>query len=211
MRQVGREDGPKRVAYGGPVLPAPRRPVDSPAAGQGDADVDQWLAGKAKEGDVDAFEALVRRHRAQIYRIALRIVGNPQDAQDVTQDVLIQLWGSLGGFLGHSAFTTWLYRMVVNRSLNHRKRHPRTVSLLEVDRPAIAGADQEVIARRRMHATSQAIAALPAEQRAVVVLHQLEGFSYADTAAILAIPESTVRGRLARGRRALADQLKDWA
>lgn len=199
-----------RVSYGEPVLPAPHGSVESSAAGPGNSDIDEWLVAKAKDGDVDAFEALVRRHHSQIYRIALRIVGNPQDAQDVTQDVLIQLWGSLAGFLGSSAFTTWLYRMVVNRSLNHRRRTRPPVSLFEDDRPAAAGPAEEVIARHRADATARTIAALPAEQRAVVVLHQMEGFSYAEVAAILAIPESTVRGRLARGRRTLADQLREW-
>lgn len=173
------------------------------------ADVDGWLVGKALEGDADAFEALVRRHHTRIYRIALRIVGNPQDAQDVTQDVLIQLWGSLAGFLGGSTFTTWLYRIVVNRSLNHRRRSHPTVPLLGDDRPA-AGPAEEVIARQRADATARAIGNLPAEQRAVIVLHQLEDFSYAEVAAILGVPESTVRGRLARGRRTLVEQLREW-
>ena len=200
-----------RVPYGEPVLPAPHTSVESPAAGPDNSDIDEWLVAKAKEGDADAFEALVRRHHVRIYRIALRIVGNPHDAQDVTQDVLVQLWGSLAGFLGSAAFTTWLYRMVVNRSLNHRKRRPSTVSMLEDDRPAAAGPAEEVIARQRADATARAIAALPAEQRAAVVLHQLEGFSYAEVAAILGISESTVRGRLARGRRTLVEQLREWA
>ena len=167
--------------------------------------------GKAREGDADAFEALVRRHQAQIYRIALRILGNPQEAQDVTQDVLIQLWGSLAGFLGSAAFTTWLYRMVVNRSLSHRKRLHPAAALLEDDRTTDAGPAEQAIAHQRADAAGRAIATLPADQRAVFVLHQLEGFSYAEVAAILGISESTVRGRLARGRRILADRLRDWA
>lgn len=160
---------------------------------------------------MDAFEALVRRHRARVYRIALRIVDDPQEAQDVTQDVLIQMWGSLAGFLGGSTFSTWLYRMVVNRSLNHRKRGTRTVPLLDDDRPEGTEPADMVIARQRAAATAAAIAALPKEQRSVFVLHQMEGFSYAEVAAILHVPEPTVRGRLARGRRTLLDQLKDWA
>lgn len=201
--------------YGKPVLPPPSyrdSAAGGPSAGVTTAaEVDQWLVGKAVEGDVDAFEALVRRHRTRIYRIALRIVGNPQDAQDVTQDVLIQMWGSLAGFLGGSTFSTWLYRMVVNRSLNHRTRGARTVPLQEEKRPERDEPADVVIARQRAAATAEAIATLPAEQRSVFVLHQMEGFSYAEVAAILRIPEATVRGRLARGRRTLLHQLKDWA
>lgn len=211
-------DGVRRpivgVPYGEPVLPAPGRSVEPPAAGSGNSSIDEWLVAKAKDGDADAFDALIRRHHTQIYRIALRILGNPHDAQDVTQDVLIQLWGSLAGFLGSSAFTTWLYRMVVNRSLNHRRRSQATApsaALLQDDRPVATGPAEEVIARQRADATARAISALPAEQRAVVVLHQLEGFAYTEVAAILGVPESTVRGRLARGRRTLVEQLREWA
>lgn len=126
------------------------------------------------------------------------------------------MWGSLAGFLGSSTFTTWLYRIVVNRSLNHRRRGARTIALLDDVKPAATGPADEgpaevVIARHRARATAQAIASLPAEQRSVFVLHQMEGFSYAEVAAILGVPEPTVRGRLARGRRALLDQLRSWA
>ena len=193
------------------MLPPPHRPDNAGNGASQDPAIDNWLIGKAVEGDADAFEALVRRHRGRIYRIALRIVGNPQDAQDVTQDILIQLWGSLAGFLGGATFTTWLYRMVVNRSLNHRKKRTRTVPLVEEDRPHGPGPAEVVIAGQRAAATAAAVAALPAEQRSVFVLCQLERLSYAEVAAILRLPESTVRGRLARSRRTLLDELKDWA
>jgi RNA polymerase sigma-70 factor (ECF subfamily) len=105
---------------------------------------------------------------------------------------------------------------VANRSLNHRRRGARTLALLEDTRPAAAGPAEEgpaevVIARQRAGATAQAIASLPADQRSVFVLYQMEGFSYAEVATILRIPESTVRGRLARGRRTLLEQLRSWA
>lgn len=82
-----------------------------------DAQADAWLIAKVTSGDVDAYEVLVRRHRDRIYRIALRMLGDPHDAEDVAQDVVIQLWTALAGFAGTSAFTTWLYRVVVNRCI----------------------------------------------------------------------------------------------
>jgi RNA polymerase sigma-70 factor (ECF subfamily) len=191
----------------GRVQPVP----PAPAVGVGDPAADGWLVGKARGGDVAAFEALVRRHRTRVYRIALRILGDPHDAQDVTQDVFIQVWTALAGFLGGSAFTTWLYRITVNRSLNHRQRRRATVPLPDDDPPGGTGPADEVVARHRAQATAEAIVSLPADQRAVFVLHQMEGFSYLEVAAILSLPEATVRGRLARARRALLDQLRDWA
>lgn len=169
-----------------------------------------WLVGKARGGDLQAYEVLVRRHRVRAYRIALRILGNPQDAEDVTQEVFLKLWTSLGGFLGGSTFTTWLYRIVVNRSLNHRQRRGDTASLPEHGLPTTAGAEETVIAWHRAEATARVIAALPANQRVVFVLHQMEGLPYQEVAAILDVPETTVRGRLARARRTLLDQLRDW-
>lgn len=187
----------------------PNQPVST--TGGEDPAADGWLVGKARGGDVDAFEVLVRRHRTRVYRIALRILGDPHDAQDVTQDVFIQIWTALAGFLGGSTFTTWLYRVTVNRSLNHRQRRRVALPLPDDDPPAGAGPADEVIARHRARATARAIASLPADQQAVFVLHQMEGLSYSEVAAILSLPEPTVRGRLARARRALLGRLRDWA
>lgn len=195
------------------------RPVSStdparslrPRSDVGDPAADRWLVGKARSGDMDAFESLVRRHRTRVYRIALRIVGDPHDAQDVTQDVFIQAWAGLAGFLGGSAFTTWLYRITVNRALNHRQRRRESDPLPEQGPPASSSPADEVIARERAIATTRAIAALPADQRAVFVLHQMEGLSYSEVAAILRLSEATVRGRLARARRTLADELREWS
>ena len=190
-------------------MPAPL-PEPDPRPGP-DAEVDEWLVGRASRGDVEAFEALVRRHRQRVYRIALRIVGDPQDAEDVTQDIFVQVWATMAGFLGGSTFTTWLYRMVVNRSLNHRRRTHPTLPLADHDRPARGETADVVIAQQRAAATAAAIAALPAEQRVVFVLHQMEGLSYTEICAVLRLPEPTVRGRLARARRTLLDELREWA
>ena len=187
----------------GPDPGPPSDIEDNPAA-------DSWLVGKARSGDLDAFESLVLRHRTRVYRIALRIVGNRDDAQDVTQDVFIQAWTAIAGVLGGSMFTTWLYRITVNRALNHRQRRRDTLPLPDQDTPAPGGPAEEVIARHRAAATARAIAALPPDQRAAFVLHQMEGLSYSEVAAILALPEATIRGRLARARRTLFDALREW-
>lgn len=191
--------------------PAGARPSNAPV----DPEADAWLVGRARTGDGDALEVLIRRHRTRAYRIALRIVGNEQDAEDITQDVFLHVIAALAGFLGDSAFSTWLYRIVVNRALNHRQRH-RTSSPLD-DLPAAAvpverdGTEDTVVARHRIGATARAVADLPDDQRAAFVLHHMEGLSYREVAAILDISEATVRGRLARARLTLLDRLREWA
>jgi RNA polymerase sigma-70 factor, ECF subfamily len=176
-----------------------------------DPDADRWLIDKIRGGDIDAYEVLVRRHRDRIYRIALRMLGNPHDAEDVAQDVVIQLWTALAGFVGSSTFTTWLYRIVVNRCLNHLQRRKQTRPVLDADAPPAPGAEETVIAEQRAAATVAAIAALPPDLRAVLVLHQMEGLSYREVAAITSLTESTVRGRLHRARVHLVDELRGWA
>ena len=176
-----------------------------------DPDVDRWLIEKARNGDVDAYEVLVRRHRDRIYRIALRMLGNSDDAEDIAQDVVIQLWTALSGFVGSSSFTTWLYRIVVNRCLNHLRRQRHTRPVRDSDPTPTPGAEDTVIAQQRATATVHAIAALPPELRAVLVLHEMEGLSYREVAAITNLTESTVRGRLARARLHLLEALRSWS
>ncbi len=176
-----------------------------------DEQADDWLIGKARSGDVDAYEVLVRRHRTRIYRIALRMLSDPHDAEDVAQDVVIQLWTALAGFAGESSFTTWLYRIVVNRCLTTVRRRKPTRPILESDTPVEAGADEQVLARDRARAVKAAVAALPDDQRAVLVLHQFEGLTYQEVATILHLSEPTVRGRLHRARRSLTESLRSWS
>lgn len=176
-----------------------------------DDDADQWLVTKVRGGDVEAYEVLIRRHRDRIYRLALRTLGNPHDAEDIAQDVLIQLWTAVAGFTGAARFTTWLYHLVVNRCLNHQRRARHTRPLTEADHPPAAGADEAVIVRQRAQAMMAVIAALPAEQRVTLVLCHLEGLSYREVATILEVSEAVVRGRLSRARRALLAGLRAWA
>jgi RNA polymerase sigma-70 factor (ECF subfamily) len=188
----------------------PAREADRARTQKYDDDADSWLVRKAQAGDVDAYEVLVRRHRDRIYRIALRMLGDRHDAEDIAQDVVIQVWTALAGFTGASSFTTWLYRIVVNRCLNQIRRRRWTRPVLDSDPPPVAGAEDMVIARQRARAVMEAVAALPPDQRAVVVLHQLEGLSYREVAAVVNISEDAVRGRLHRARVSLFETLRSW-
>jgi RNA polymerase sigma-70 factor, ECF subfamily len=189
----------------------PAREADRARTQKYDDDADSWLVRKAQAGDVDAYEVLVRRHRDRIYRLALRMLGDRHDAEDIAQDVVIQVWTALAGFTGASSFTTWLYRIVVNRCLNQIRRTRSTRPMLDSDPPPVAGAEDMVIARQRARAVMEAVAALPPDQRAVVVLHQLEGLSYREVAAVVNISEDAVRGRLHRARVSLFETLRSWS
>ncbi|MDD7964048.1 RNA polymerase sigma factor [Actinomycetospora lemnae] len=175
-----------------------------------DDEADRWLVGRARSGDQGAYEELVRRHRDRIYRIALRMLGSPADADDVAQEVVIQLWTALSGFAGTSAFTTWLYRVVVNRCLNHRRGQRPHDQLADADHPRVAGPESRVLAGEELQAGLAAISRLPEDQRVPLVLVQLEGLSYRDAAAVTKTSEATVRGRLARARATLMSEMKDW-
>jgi len=180
---------------------------------QARATEDAWLVGQAQRGRPQAFEVLVHRHRDRIFRIALRITGSREDAEDVTQDVVMQLWTGLAAFSGASSFTTWLHRVVVNRSLN-RRRGTRAVDRLpepgEPAHPETPAAGKRVQDRAHLAAAARAVAALPPEQRTVFVLCQLEGLSYREVAAVHRVSEAVVRGRLARARARLTRETREW-
>lgn len=188
-------------------------PDDGTRPGDRAAQIDRWLVGKARQGERGAYEQLIRRHRDRIYRIALRITGDAADADDVTQEVVIQLWTTLSGFVGTSAFTTWLYRVVVNRSLDHRRRSRRSTGEepTEVDLPPVPAPERAVLAGAELRAGLEAIARLPESQRVPFVLCQIEGLSYAQAAAVTKVSEATLRGRLARARSTLLADMRSWS
>lgn len=196
--------------------PSPGSDVASPRAW--DAEADEWLVGQAVAGSGfsgQAFEVLLRRHQDRIYRIALRMTGSHADAEDITQDVAVQVWRMLATFTGSSTFSTWLYRIVVNRCLNHlraqRVTGRRTEPLLDSDHPTTAGPEARVLDGARVDAAAAALGALPTEQRAALVLCQIEGLSYRDAAAAIGVTEAAVRSRLERGRRNVTAAMQEWA
>ena len=199
-------------------------PSSGPTTGDGasprawDAEADEWLVGQALAGSRfsgQAFEVLLRRHQDRIYRIALRMTGSPADAEDIAQDVAVQLWRVLATFTGSSTFSTWLYRIVVNRCLNHlraqRVTGRRTEPLLESDHPSTAGPEARVLDGARVDAAAAALGALPTDQRAALVLCQIECLSYREAAAVTGVTEAAIRSRLERGRRNVTAAMQEWA
>lgn len=164
-------------------------------------------------GDPAAFEELVRRHRDRLWAVAMRTTGDPEEASDALQDALISAYRRAEQFRGDSAVTTWLHRIVVNASLDRlRRRAVRTALPLPDDNDALPGAvvadPVDHMDRREIQlVVTQALAELPEDQRAAVLLVDVEGWSVEDAARMLGCPEGTVKSRCFRGRAKLAKRL----
>lgn len=165
----------------------------------------------AQGGDRAAMDALLRRHHHRIWAVCRRLAGNDADAADATQEALLLLVRRIGTFDGRSRFTTWAHRVATNACLDElRRRRRRPVASLDDEHeppaaePGRPGLDTAVSDRLAIDAALQQ---LPADHRAVIVLRDVAGHDYAEIAEILGIPPGTVRSRIARGRRRLADLL----
>ncbi|MGB9377352.1 MAG: RNA polymerase sigma factor SigM [Mycobacteriales bacterium] len=160
-------------------------------------------------GDHDAFGELVRRHRDRLWAVALRTLGEPEEAADALQDAFISAFRAAGSFRGDSAVTTWLHRIVVNACLDRvRRRAARPVVPLPEAGPDEPAEPRDAMAEREVKlAIEAALGRLPIEQRAAIVLVDVQGYSVAETALILDIAEGTVKSRCARGRARLAGLL----
>ncbi|MFI5667894.1 RNA polymerase sigma factor SigM [Streptomyces sp. NPDC051704] len=180
----------------------------------GDDRSDQELLALHAAGDPDAFGELVRRHRDRLWAVALRTLGDREEAADAVQDALVSAYRAAHTFRGESAVTTWLHRITVNACLDRarkaasRKTSPlddteRLERLLEPHESAEAPAERHDLHRQLLAALST----LPAEQRAALVLVDMQGYPVAEAARILDVPTGTVKSRCARGRAKLLPML----
>ena len=171
---------------------------------------DADLVARAQAGQLDAFEELVRKHRLATYRVALRMLGDESDAEDATQDAFVQAWRNLGGFRADAAFPTWMYRIVTNRCLNMLRARRRTEPLPD-DREAPASRPDRIAeARWQVEDLKLAILRLTPEQRAPLVLRELQGCSYEEIAETLDVSISAVKSRLHRARLELLSAMGPW-
>ncbi len=161
-------------------------------------------------GDPDAFGELVRRHQDRLWSVALRTTADPEDASDALQDAMVSAYRNAASFRGDSAVTTWLHRIVVNACLDRmrRRRARPTVPLPEEDAESgsrgLADPRDDLDAFELRMEIERALADLPDDQRAAIVLVDVEGWSVADAAVALGVPEGTVKSRCSRGRARLA-------
>ena len=164
------------------------------------------------DGDMTALAILVDRHKDLVYRVAMQITKNSDDASDVLQDAFLKVYDSINAFRQESAFETWLYRIVVNLSIDAVKKRKRQqesmASLSEVSdvhqNPDIQQDPTRQAERNELQEwVTQAVNSLSIKHRAVVILHELEGLSHPQIADILDCSEGTVRSRLHYARKRL--------
>jgi RNA polymerase sigma-70 factor, ECF subfamily len=177
---------------------------------------DFQLAQSAARGDMAAFEEIYQRHHRRVYSICLRMLQNAYEAEDLTQDVFIQLYRKIGSFRGDSAFTTWLHRMTVNQVLMHfRKRtvkFEKTTEEGETPVQLVPGTENPFkMPIVDKIALENAIDQLPAGYKNVFMLHDVEGFEHEEVAKILGCSVGTSKSQLHKARLKLQKLLKKKA
>jgi len=186
--------------------PKPERTPDAPA--------DAALVRAARIGDAEAFGQIVDRYGPGMYRYALRLVGDENDAREVTQEALLSAWRSLPGFGERSSLKTWLFRLVHRRAVDlQRRRRPTPINddlLSRIVEPAPDNPLQDVLDAELLAALQQALDELPWHQRATWLLKEVEEMTYEEIAGALAMPIGSVRGHLHRGRRTIAERMTRW-
>lgn len=174
---------------------------------------DRQLVRTIRSGDADAFETLVRRKTSKVYALCYRIIGNSEDAKDISQLVFLKLWENLEKYDPAYAFDTWLYRMVTNVAIdfmrNKQSRDNAVNSNLRLVKTA-ADAEQGVIVQRKEVETvfNEIATVLSPKQKTIFVMNQMEDLPSAEIAKILGCRESTVRNHLFNARKLMQQQLQ---
>ncbi len=187
------------------------------------ADDDAGFVARCRRGDTEAFAALVRRHQKKMLNIAFRMIGDYDEACDVVQEAFLSAYRAIGKFRGDARFSTWLCGIVLNHSRSHIKRKAarsrREAGSLDdpveskngsfVNEPC--SQEESIVERLEKRELDEkvqdCIGFLDGEQREVLVLRDIQGFSYEEIGVLLKLPEGTVKSRLFRARNALKDGL----
>ena len=176
---------------------------------------------KVLGGDANAFEELVLKYEKTVYNLALRMVGDRDDASDMTQEAFIKAYGSLSSFRGDSKFSVWIYRITTNvcldflRSKSRKQQVSLTVSddddedaQLDIPDPS-SDLEQQLMQKMSMQSVEEGLKTLPDKQRQILVMRELGGMSYAEIGKALSLEEGTVKSRIFRARKRLCTFLLD--
>ncbi|HOQ01130.1 MAG TPA: sigma-70 family RNA polymerase sigma factor [Acetivibrio clariflavus] len=174
------------------------------------------LVERAKSGDLEAFEQLIIGCQKKVFNIAFRMVGNYDDANELAQEVFIKAFRSIKNFKGDSSFSTWIYRITANVCLDElRKRKNRTIVSLDQDIELNDGdvkrqmpdnaptPDMEAESNEVKSIVNESIQQLPDDYKSMIILRDIQGFSYDEISKIVNCPEGTVKSRINRARQAL--------
>ena len=178
------------------------------------------LVASCRTGDALAFAQLVRLHEGMVVSLSARLLGDPEEARDVAQEVFLQVYKRLGAFEGRSSLKTWIYRIAVNQCHNrrrfwHRRRRDRELPIDERVLAPLAALERrggespyyETLRRERARMVQAALLELRFEHRTVLVLREVEGLTCEEVASALGVPEGTVKSRLSRAREAMRRRL----
>jgi RNA polymerase sigma-70 factor (ECF subfamily) len=194
----------------------------SPADGVAtDRELDQVLVERAQRGDKRAFELLVIKYQRKLGRLLSRLIRDPAEVEDVTQEAFVKAYRALGSFRGDSAFYTWLYRIGINTAKNYLvalgRRAPTSTPFDSEDAETFDDGDQlrdnntpeaELMSKQIARTVNESMEALPEELRTAITLREIEGLSYEEIATVMACPIGTVRSRIFRAREAIAERLR---
>lgn len=182
-------------------------------AGALDALTDTQLARRVQGGDAGAFDVIVRRHMQRAFGVAMRLLDQREDAEDLVQDAFIASLEKIDTFDADREFAPWFYRILVNRCLNARKSRSRR-SMQEIPDTAVSGVASPLLETERSELRThlkRALEVLPERQRTIVTLFDVEGFSSPEVAEILGISDGTVRWHLHQARQVLRGELEPFA
>ena len=216
-----RDDPAPHAMTGGNILPDNPDPVD--AQNRTIADDDAGFVARCQRGETEAFSVLVRRHQKKMLNIAYRMIGDYDEACDVVQEAFLSTYRAIGKFRGDARFATWLCGIVLNHSRSHIKRKAARSrrEAWSLDDPVESkdgsfaneppSREESIVERlekrERDEKVQDCIGSLDGEQREVLVLRDIQGFSYEEIGVLLKLPEGTVKSRLFRARNALKDGL----
>ncbi len=186
-----------------------------------DRELDQVLVERAQRGDKRAFELLVIKYQRKLGRLLSRLIRDPAEVEDVTQEAFVKAYRALGSFRGESAFYTWLYRIGINTAKNYLvalgRRAPTSTPFDSEEAETFDDGDQlrdmntpeaELMSKQIARTVNESMESLPEELRTAITLREIDGLSYEEIATVMACPIGTVRSRIFRAREAIAERLR---